>query len=62
MILIRRPLEEGLQAAGHFLDLSPASSVVMRACYSLDFSYFRNLHPAFSYPFIPACFMMYFAC
>ena len=42
--------------------LYPASSVVMRACYSLDFSYFRNLHPAFSYPFIPACFMMYFAC
>ena len=34
----------------------------MRACYSLDFSYFRNLHPAFSYSFIPACFMMYFAC
>ena len=42
--------------------LSPASSVVMRAYYSFDFSYFRNLHPAFSYPFIPACFMMYFAC
>ena len=42
--------------------LYPASSVVMRACYSLVFSYFRNFHSAFSYPFIPAGFMMYFAC
>ena len=56
------PLKRGHQAAKDLLDLSPASSVVMRACYSLDFSHFRNLHPAFSYPFIPACFMMYFAC
>ena len=56
------PSKRGHQAAEDLLDLSPASSVVMRACYSLDFSYFRNLHPAFSYPFIPACFMMYFAC
>ena len=48
------PSKRGHQAAEDLLDLSPASSVVMRACYSLDFSYFRNLHPAFSYPFIPA--------
>ena len=27
--------------------LYPASSVVMKACYSLDFPYFRNLHPGF---------------
>ena len=60
---IRRPLEEGPPGCeGFALDVSPGSSVVMKACYSLDFSYFRNLHPAFSYPFIPACFMMYFAC
>ena len=62
MYISAGPSKRGHQAAGHLLDLSPASSVVMRACYSLDFSYFRNLHPAFSYPFIPACFMMYFAC
>ena len=42
------PSKRGHQAAKDLIDLSPGSSVVMRACYSL----------VFSYPFIPACLMI----
>ena len=58
---IRRPLGWGanrLRRISSILYLG--SSVLKRSYRSPDFSYFRNLHPA--YPFIPAGWILYSAC